>query len=147
MGRGESILIVDDVKGQRNLAAGVLTTLNCNVASVSSGEGAVAYLKEHQVDLMVLDMIMDPGMDGLFRDCFPRRETWESFLLCLRDRLQDPERISPDATDATLPEGTGARRSRQRFLSDAVWDAEKVLARYHEEVWDALGDRNGALVF
>lgn len=32
---------------------------------VSSGEEAVAYLKEHQVDLMVLDMIMDPGMDGL----------------------------------------------------------------------------------
>ena len=23
------------------------------------------YLKEHHVDLMVLDMIMDPGMDGL----------------------------------------------------------------------------------
>jgi YesN/AraC family two-component response regulator len=25
----------------------------------------VAYLKEHKTDLMVLDMIMDPGMDGL----------------------------------------------------------------------------------
>ena len=23
------------------------------------------YLKEHKIDLMVLDMIMDPGMDGL----------------------------------------------------------------------------------
>jgi CheY-like chemotaxis protein len=33
--------------------------------SVSSGEEAVEYLKEHDVDLVVLDMIMDPGIDGL----------------------------------------------------------------------------------
>ena len=65
MGRGESVLIVDDVKEQLGLAAEMLQRLNYNVASVSSGEEAVAYLKEHQVDLMVLDMIMDPGMDGL----------------------------------------------------------------------------------
>ncbi|MHB8138374.1 MAG: PAS domain S-box protein [Smithellaceae bacterium] len=65
MGKGESILIVDDVKGQRNLATEILQRLNYNVTSVSSGEEAVTYLKEHQVDLMVLDMIMDPGMDGL----------------------------------------------------------------------------------
>jgi CheY-like chemotaxis protein len=43
----------------------MLRKLNYNVSSVSSGEEAIAYLKEHKVDLMVLDMIMDPGMDGL----------------------------------------------------------------------------------
>jgi PAS domain S-box-containing protein len=64
-GSGESILIVDDVNEQRDLAAEMLRKLNYNVTSVSSGEEAVAYLKEHHVDLMVLDMIMDPGMDGL----------------------------------------------------------------------------------
>ena len=65
MGRGESILVVDDVKGQRELAGAMLGKLNYKVASVASGEEAVAYIKEHPVDLMVLDMIMDPGMDGL----------------------------------------------------------------------------------
>ncbi len=65
MGKGESILVVDDVKEQRYLAAAMLTTLNYSVSSVASGEEAVAYLKEHQADLIVLDMIMDPGMDGL----------------------------------------------------------------------------------
>jgi two-component system cell cycle sensor histidine kinase/response regulator CckA len=65
MGKGESILVVDDVKEQRDLASGMLRTLNYSVTSVSSGEDAVAYIKEHEVDLMVLDMIMDPGMDGL----------------------------------------------------------------------------------
>jgi PAS domain S-box-containing protein len=65
MGEGESILVVDDVKEQRDLAASILKALNYNVASVASGEEAVAYLKNHEVDIMVLDMIMDPGMDGL----------------------------------------------------------------------------------
>ena len=65
MGCGESILIVDDIKEQRDLATSIFRKLNYNVASVSSGEEARAYVKEHQVDLMVLDMIMDPGMDGL----------------------------------------------------------------------------------
>jgi len=65
MGKGESILVVDDVKEQCDLATKILMTLNYNIWSVSSGEEAVAYLKKHTVDLMVLDMIMDPGMDGL----------------------------------------------------------------------------------
>ena len=65
MGKGESILIVDDVREQRDLAAEMLGKLNYTVMSVSSGEEAVAYLREHQADLIFLDMIMDPGMDGL----------------------------------------------------------------------------------
>ena len=65
LGKGETILIVDDVKGQRDLAEERLKKLNYNVTSVSGGEEAVAYLKEHKADLLVLDMIMDPGMDGL----------------------------------------------------------------------------------
>jgi len=35
------------------------------VESVSSGEEAVAYMQKKAVDLIVLDMIMDPGIDGL----------------------------------------------------------------------------------
>jgi PAS domain S-box-containing protein len=65
MGNGESILIVDDVKQQRELAERMLTKLNYKVTTVSSGEEAVEYLKQNAVDLLVLDMIMDPGMDGL----------------------------------------------------------------------------------
>ena len=43
----------------------MLTKLNYRVSSVSSGEEAVYYIKQHGVDMVVLDMIMDPGMDGL----------------------------------------------------------------------------------
>jgi len=64
-GNGESILIVDDVEEQRNIASGMLKELGYSAVSVSSGEEAVIYLKANKVDLLVLDMIMDPGMDGL----------------------------------------------------------------------------------
>lgn len=65
MGKGESILIVDDVKEQRELATEMLQKLNYSISSVASGEEAVMYLKSHPCDLLILDMIMDPGMDGL----------------------------------------------------------------------------------
>ncbi|MGB7971861.1 MAG: PAS domain S-box protein [Candidatus Deferrimicrobiaceae bacterium] len=65
MGKGESILIVDDVEEQRGLASEMLAKLNYGISSVASGEEAVEYLKEHPCDLLILDMIMDPGMDGL----------------------------------------------------------------------------------
>ncbi|HLC26569.1 MAG TPA: ATP-binding protein [bacterium] len=65
MGRGESILVVDDMADQRELAASMLTRLGYRVHAVSSGEEAVNYLKTRKADLMVLDMIMDPGIDGL----------------------------------------------------------------------------------
>jgi nitrogen-specific signal transduction histidine kinase/ActR/RegA family two-component response regulator len=65
MGRGETILLVDDVEGQREIGSDFLKTLGYSVTSVSSGEEAIDYLKNQSVDLLVLDMIMDPGIDGL----------------------------------------------------------------------------------
>ena len=65
MGKGESILVVDDVEQQRQLASVMLETLGYSVASLSSGEEAVEYMKNHSADLLILDMIMDPGIDGL----------------------------------------------------------------------------------
>ena len=65
MGNGETVLIVDDVDEQREIASGMIKKLGYNVTSVSSGEKAVDYLKHHRVDLLILDMIMEPGIDGL----------------------------------------------------------------------------------
>jgi CheY-like chemotaxis protein len=65
MGRGESILVVDDIKEQRQIAAEMLEKLGYSVTTMSSGEKAVKYLQDHTTDLLVLDMIMEPGMDGL----------------------------------------------------------------------------------
>jgi CheY-like chemotaxis protein len=72
MGDGESILVVDDVREQREIASKILTQLGYSVRSVSSGEEAVKHLDSETVDLLVLDMIMAPGIDGL--------ETYEQLI-------------------------------------------------------------------
>ncbi len=64
-GKGESILVIDDVEQQREIAVEMLRQLRYSVDSVPSGEEAVEYLQKQSVDLILLDMIMDTGMDGL----------------------------------------------------------------------------------
>jgi len=53
------------VKEQRELAAKMLSKLNYEVTTVPSGETALEFLVQNTADLVVLDMIMDSGMDGL----------------------------------------------------------------------------------
>ena len=65
MGKGESVLVVDDIAEQRDIASSLLTRLGYEVRVVSSGEEAVEYLRENKADILVLDMIMPPGIDGL----------------------------------------------------------------------------------
>ena len=61
----EKILVVDDVEFQREIASNMLKKLNYQVDAVASGEEAVEYMKNNTADLLLLDMIMDPGIDGL----------------------------------------------------------------------------------
>ncbi len=65
IGSGESVLVVDDIAEQREVASGLLKRIGYQVHTVSSGEEAVEYLRGNRADILVLDMIMDPGIDGL----------------------------------------------------------------------------------
>ena len=71
-GDGELILVVDDVKSQREIVCSMLEKLQYKSKAVSSGEAAIEYLREHTVDLVLLDMIMDPGING--------RQTYEKII-------------------------------------------------------------------
>jgi len=64
-GAGQTILVVDDIKEQREIASEILTELGYQVHTASSGEAALEFLESHPIDLLLLDMIMEPGMDGL----------------------------------------------------------------------------------
>lgn len=64
-GNGEHILIVDDIQNQRHIASSILKKLNYSTATVDSGEKVLEYLDKHTTDLIILDMMMAPGMDGL----------------------------------------------------------------------------------
>lgn len=72
IGRNEHILVIDDEPVLRDIACQMLQTMGYAVDSVSSGELAIDFLKEHPVDLLVIDMLMDPGMNG--------RQTYEEIL-------------------------------------------------------------------
>jgi PAS domain S-box-containing protein len=71
-GNQEMILVVDDMENQREISCKMLDKLGYKTKSVSSGEEAVEYLQENTVDLVLLDMIMDPGING--------RETYERII-------------------------------------------------------------------
>jgi signal transduction histidine kinase/ActR/RegA family two-component response regulator len=64
-GRGETVLVVDDVREQREIATRILEKIGYQVACVTSGEMAVAYLQQQPADILLLDMIMPRGIDGL----------------------------------------------------------------------------------
>ena len=79
-GRGETVMVVDDIAEQREIASEMLMRLGYQVITMESGEAALEYFKSQAVDLLVLDMIMDPGMDGLdtFRQVlglYPQQKT------------------------------------------------------------------------
>ena len=65
LGKGEKILVIDDIEQQREIASMLLTKLGYSVVTAPSGEEAIQYVKKNSVDLLLLDMIMVPGIDGL----------------------------------------------------------------------------------
>ena len=53
------------LRSQRHICGQILEKLGYSVHTAASGEEAVEYLKHNNVDLVLLDMLMDPGINGL----------------------------------------------------------------------------------
>ncbi len=101
-GHGERILVIDDVEEQRQIATDMLTRLDYQVESVASGEAAVKHVREQPVDLLLLDMIMDPGIDGLetYRriiDLHPGQRAVITSGFSESDRVQETRRLGAGA--------------------------------------------------
>jgi PAS domain S-box-containing protein len=97
-GRGETVLVVDDEEAQRDLAVDLLRRLGYNVAAVADGASAVAYVREGCPDLVVLDMIMPPGMDGYatfaaLREVAPRLRAIITSGFMENDAVQAAQRL------------------------------------------------------
>lgn len=69
--KNETILVVDDMVEQRTITVRMLERIGFNAMSVESGEAALELLTKRRFDLLILDMMMEPGIDGLetFRRC------------------------------------------------------------------------------
>jgi len=71
-GNGQKVLVVDDQQSQREIARRLLARLGYQALTVKSGEEAIELIKTTPVDLVMLDMLMDPGINGC--------ETYEQIL-------------------------------------------------------------------
>lgn len=72
MGDGQRILIVDDEPQLLDIARKILESLNYTCITLGSGEEAISYLRNHSADLILLDMLMEPGING--------RQTYEEII-------------------------------------------------------------------
>jgi len=85
----ERVLVIDDLEEQRALAVRLLSSLGYQVNAVESGHAAIAYLQQHEADILLLDMVMEEGFDGL-------------------DTYREIARLG--STDATVPPEQGASK-------------------------------------
>jgi signal transduction histidine kinase len=97
-GSGETILVVDDIPEQREIARDMLTQLGYTVETAAGGEEAVDYLRKKEADLLILDMIMEPGLDGLetYKKILQFRPSQKAIIVSgffETDRVQEAERL------------------------------------------------------
>ena len=85
------------------------------------------------------------GFHSEFSGCFRRSELREHFFQYMVGQFSKLERKSIEPIACSVENGNV--RQMQRFLSDAVWDEEKILAKYRSMVNNDLGDDDGVLIF
>ncbi len=110
-GQGETVLVVDDVSEQREIVSGILDKLGYVAVSMPKGEDAIEYMKDHSADLLILDMIMEPGIDG-----------YETYKRILKFKPNQKAIIvsgfsETDRVDAALRIGAGAYVKKPYSLS------------------------------
>lgn len=96
-----NILVVDDEPVARQSLSDILRLEGYNVSAVANGEQAVEHVRNHAVDLIVLDLKM-PGLNGL-------------------DVVQVVNQISPD-TEIILLTAFGSMESAVEALRQRVHD-------------------------
>lgn len=64
-GGDEKVLIVDDDPVALQIHSGILKDLGYNCHTVTSGEAAVACIRTVNPDIVLLDLVMDPGINGV----------------------------------------------------------------------------------
>jgi SRSO17 transposase len=85
------------------------------------------------------------GFHEQFADCFQRSESREHFFNYMAGQFSPLERKSIEPIALAIEDGNV--RSMQRFVSDAPWDDDKMIAKYRSFVNDDLGRPDGALIF
>jgi two-component system phosphate regulon sensor histidine kinase PhoR len=61
---GQRILVIDDERVMREGCSRICQSLGCEVVTAEEGSGGIQLLKEQEVDVLLLDMMM-PGISGM----------------------------------------------------------------------------------
>ncbi len=85
------------------------------------------------------------GFHEQFADCFQRSESREHFFRYMAGQFSPLERKSIEPIALAVQDGNV--RAMQRFVSDAPWDEDNMIAKYRNFVNDDLGNPDGALIF
>jgi SRSO17 transposase len=110
-------------------------------------EGDIFSIPKFTVERKDVESFMEElrAFHGEFGDCFFRKETKENFFRYMVGQFSELERKSIEPIALSVE--NGAVRSMQRAVSDAVWDEDKMIGRYHGLVGEDLGDPQGVLIF
>lgn len=90
-------------------------------------------------------MVEFKGFHAQFADCFSREEPRENFFQYMAGQMSQLERKSIEPIALNVE--SAKVRAMQHFLSDVVWDEERILSRYHGMVSEDLGESEGVLIF
>ncbi len=133
-----TILIVDDHTASRMTAVALLSMEGYNVIEADSGITALAWVKQKQLDLILLDVMM-PGMDG-FEVCQQIKQDEHTrlipiiFITALNDRRSRIRGIEVGADDFLSKPFDSVELAarvkslvRQKRLNEDLDHAEKVL--------------------
>jgi SRSO17 transposase len=84
------------------------------------------------------------GFHENFSDCFSRSESRDNFHNYMVGQFSELERKSIEPIALAVKDGN--IRAMQHFVSDVIWDDDKILYKYRNMVTDDLGDPNGVLI-
>ncbi len=85
------------------------------------------------------------GFHAQFADCFSREEPRENFYQYMAGQMSQLERKSIEPIALNVE--SAKVRAMQHFLSDIVWEEDRILSRYHGMVSEDLGDADGVFIF
>ena len=85
------------------------------------------------------------GFHEQFQDCFSRQEPRDNFYRYMAGQLSQLERKSIEPIALNLEDAKV--RAMQFFVSNVIWDEDKIMSKYRSMVEEDLGDPNGALIF
>jgi SRSO17 transposase len=85
------------------------------------------------------------GFHEVFSDCFHRSESRGHFFRYMVGQFSELERKSIEPIALNVEDGNV--RPMQRFVSDAEWDDDRILNKYHSLVNEDMGTTDGVLIF